>query len=207
MSIKKYTPIIFVLIIVGLIAGGYFFIWPKYQEFNQKKQEVEFTDEEFRAKEEYLLNIENNLKELSKYKEEVSKIDSVLPSDPSIAALMNYFQKESSQNGLILKKIDVSGLFTEAEAQSKIQKMPFSITVSGSYDSFKNFVLAVYKNTRLIEIKSIEFSTNYEETKKGIIAKDLFDFDLEVETQSYNQFYTASQPTTDQTGGERPLEQ
>jgi type IV pilus assembly protein PilO len=207
MSIKKYTPIIFVLIAVGLIAGGYFIIWPKYQEFKQKKQEVEFTDEEFRAKEEYLLNIENNLKELSKYEEEVSKIDSALPSDPSIAALMNYFQKESSQNGLIMKKIDVSGLFTGAEAQSKIQKMPFSITVSGSYDSFKNFVLAVYKNTRLIEIKSIEFSGLSEKTEKGLKVKDLFDFSLEVETQSYNQFYAAPQPAAGQTGGEGTLEQ
>lgn len=205
MLIKKYAPIIFVLIAVGLIAGAYFLIWPKYQEFNLKKQEVGFTDEEFRIKEEYLLNIENNLKELSKYEEEVSKINSALPSDPSIAALLNYFQKESSQNGLILKTIDVSGLFTQAEAQSKIQKMPFSLTVSGSYNSFKNFVLAVYKNTRLIGIKSIKFSSNYEETEKGITAKDLFEFDLEVETQSYNPFYAAPLPT-DQLSGEEPLE-
>ena len=194
MSIKKYAPIIFVLIIIGLIAGGYFIIWPEYQEFKQKKQEVDFTDEEFRAKEEYLLNIENNLKELSKYEEEVSKINSALPSDPSIAALVNYFQKESSQNGLILKEINVSGLFNQAETQSKIEKMPFSLTVSGSYSSFKNFVLAVYKNTRLIEIKSIKFSSAFEGTEKGPKAKDLFDFSLEVETQSYNPLYSALQP-------------
>lgn len=205
MSIKKYAPIIFVLIIIGLIAGGYFFIWPKYQEFNQKKKEVEFTDEEFRAKEEYLFNIENTLKELLKYGEEVSKVDSALPSDPSIAALLNYFQKESSQNGLILKNIDVSGLFTQEVAQDKIQKMPFSLTVSGSYGSFKNFVSAVYKNTRLIEIKSIKFSSVSQETEKSPALKDLFDFELEVETQSYNLFYVSPQPTN-QTGQEEPLE-
>src|SRR4030043_329314 len=205
MSIKKYTPIIFVLIIIGLIAGGYFFIWSKHQEFNQKKQEVEFTDEEFRAKEEYLLNIENTLKELSKYSEEVSKIDSALPSDPSIAALLNYFQKESSQNGLILKNIDVSGLFTQEASTDKIQKMPFSLTVAGSYASFKNFVLSIYKNTRLIEIKSINFSGVSQETEKGPVAKDLFDFDLEVETQSYNPFYVSPQPA-DQANLEEPLE-
>lgn len=198
MSIKKYTPIIFVLIIIGLIAGGYFFILPKYQEFNQKKKEVEFTDEEFRAKEEYLFNIENTLKELLKYEEEVSKIDSALPSDPSIAALLNYFQKESSQNGLILKDIDVSGLFTQEAAGDKIQKMPFSLTVAGSYASFKNFVLAVYKNTRLIEIKSIKFSNVFQETEKGPVTKDLFDFALEVETQSYNPFYLSPEPTEEQ---------
>lgn len=190
MSIKKYAPIIFVLIIIGLISGGYFFIWPKYQEFNQKKKEVEFTDEEFRLKEEYLLNIENTLKELSKYSGEVSIIDSALPSEPSIAALLNYFQKETSQNGLILKDIDVSGLFIQEPAKSKVQKMPFSLAVAGSYNSFKNFVLAVYKNTRLIEIKSIKFSGASQETETGSRAKDLFDFNLEVETQSYNPNYS-----------------
>jgi len=204
MPIRKYTPIIFAVIIIGLIAASYFLIWPKYQEFNVKRQEVEFTDEEFRVKEEYLLNIENNLKELSKYSEEISKIDSALPSDSSIATLLNYFQKESSQNGLILKQIDISDFFSQEAAAAKVPKIPLSLIVSGSYNSFKNFVLAVYRNSRLIEIKSIKFIAKTEETEKSPTVKDLFDFNLEIETQSYNPSYTPPQPI-EQTGGEELL--
>jgi len=115
---------------------------------------------------------------LSTYKEQLSKIDSALPKDPSVAALFNFFQKTSSENGLILTEVDMSGLFSSESSGERIQKMSFSISVSGSYSAFKNFLSAVYRNSRLIKVKSISFSSSEQR-------KDLFDFNLNLETQSY----------------------
>lgn len=183
-SIKKYIPFIFVGILILLIIAGYFFIWPKFQEFKQKKEEIETKDEEIRKKEEYLLNLENLSKELANYEDEIIKIDLALPSKPSVAAIFNYLQKTSSQNGLILKDIDISRLFPiENLTGEKIKKMPFSISITGSYVSFKNFIWNLYKNTRLIEIKSIDFSSNLDEDS------ELFDFNLDIETHAYSPFY------------------
>ena len=188
MTIKKIIPIIFISIIILLIGAGYFLVWPKFQDFRAKRKEIEVKKEEITLKEEYLLNLSNVSEELLMYKDEISKIDSVLPVDPSVAALFSYFQKTSSENGLIFKEIDVSQLFGSQQTKStegKIRKMPFSIMLTGSYASVKNLILAVYLNARLIEIKSMDFSLFSEEE-----VKNLFDFSLKVETQSYNPSYT-----------------
>ena len=189
MLTSKHTfLIILICLLIPLALGGYFLCWPKYQEFKGKKVEIEIKDEEIRKKEEYLLNLGILSERLSTYKEQLSKIDSALSKDPSVAALFNFFQKTISENGLVLTDIDVSKLFpSEDSAQQssaqegsaeRIQKMPFSISVSGSYSAFKNFLSVIYINSRLIEVKSISFSSSEE-------GKDLFDFNLNLETQSY----------------------
>ncbi len=180
---KKITIILLICLFILLILGGYFLCWPKYQEFKGKKAELETKDEDIKSKEEYVSNLEILSEKLSGYDEEVSKIDSALPTEPSVAALFNFFQKISSENGLILTEIDVSELFslegsTLEDSEERIQKMFFSISVNGSYSAFKNFLSAVYLNSRLIEVKSISFFSSEEK-------KDLFDFNLTLETHAY----------------------
>lgn len=184
MSIKKYIPLILALIFILLIGGGYFLISPKFQDLRIKKLEIETQDEEFRRKEEHLLNLENTLEGLSKYEDQIAKINSALPSRFSEPDLLNYLQRLSSENGLILKEINASSLFAVKEIPGeKIKKLPLSINLAGSYTSLKSFISSIYKSARLIEIKSISFLTI---TEEGVEAKDLFDFQLELETHSYN---------------------
>lgn len=184
MKIKKYIPLILALIFILLIGGGYFLISPKFQDLRRKKLEIETQDEEFRRKEEHLLNLENTLEGLSKYEDQIAKINSALPSRRSEPDLLNYLQRLSSENGLILKEINTSSLFAvKGILGEKIKKLPLSVNLTGSYTSLKNFISSIYKSARLIEIKSISFSTTITE---GTEAKDLFDFQLELETHSYN---------------------
>jgi len=137
MPTSKHTfLIILICLLIPLALGGYFLCWPKYQEFKEKKVEVETKDEEIRKKEEYLLNLEILSEKLLAYEEQLSKIDLALPKDPSVAALFNFFQKTSSENGLILTNIDVGELFSLEAPEERIQKMPFSFSVSGSYSAF-----------------------------------------------------------------------
>ncbi len=85
---------------------------------------------------------------------------------------------------MILKEINTSSLFAVKEIPGeKIKKLPLSVNLAGSYTSLKSFISSIYKSARLIEIKSISFLTIIEE---GTEAKDLFDFQLELETHSYN---------------------
>jgi len=182
MKIKKYIPLILVLVFILLIGGGYFLISPKFQDFRIKKIEIETRDEEFRKKEEHFLNLENTLEQLSKYEDEISKINSALPSKPLEPDLLNYFQRLSSENGLILKDINIASLLSaQGVPGEKIKKLSFSVNLTGSYASFKSFILNLYRNARLIEIKSISFSGGSKE-----MTQDLFDIQLELETHSYN---------------------
>jgi Tfp pilus assembly protein PilO len=184
MSIKKYIPLILVLVFILLIGAGYFLISPKYQDLKRKRAEVETRDEEFRVKEEHFLNLENTLNTLSNYEDKISKINSALPSRSSEPDLLNYFQKTSSENGLILKGINANSLFSaEGLPGEKIKKLPLSVDLIGSYASLKSFIFSIYKSARLIEIKSISFSVALEE---GTETRDLFDFNIELETHAYD---------------------
>jgi len=173
---KQIISIILICLFALLALGGYFLCWPRYKEFQEKKSEIETKDEEIRLKEEYLSNLETLSEKLLTYSEQLSKIDSAFPVNPSSAVIFNFFEKASSQNGLILTQVDMSE--TQESSEGRIQEIPSSISVSGSYSAFKNFLSAVYASSRIIEVKSINFSSSEE-------GKDLFDFDLELKTQSY----------------------
>ncbi len=176
----RIIPIIIVIILIALILGGYFLLWPKYQEFKSKKLEVETKDENIRQKGEYLSRLESNANKLSEYANELSKIDTALSVDPSKPNLYNFILKTSAENGLILNSVDIGEVSSEEE---EIQKIPLSISVSGSYPAFKNFLSVIYKNTRLFEINSISFSSPGE-TEEG---RELFIFSLVFETHVYKE--------------------
>lgn len=175
--IQKYLPIIVILVLILLIiAGGYFFCWPKYQQFSVKKQELETKDEEIKKREEYLAGLESLLEKLKSFEQEISKIETALPTQPSIAALFKFLQKTSSENGLILEDTNIGQLYNLEKTEGRVQKMPFSISLTGSYSSFKNFLSSLYQNSRLIEVKLISFSSPTEEES------NLFTFELTLET-------------------------
>ena len=175
--ISKQIILIILFCFFALLAlGGYFLFWPKYEEFQEKKSEIETKDEEIRLKEEYLSSLESSSEKLLTYSEQLSKVNSAFPVNPSSAVIFDFFQKASSENGLILTRIDMGKM--EQKSEERIQEISFSISVSGSYSAFKNFLSVIYVSSRMIEVKSINFSSPIEK-------KDLFDFNLELKAQSY----------------------
>jgi len=182
--LKRYTPIFIILIIFAIAAAGYFFVWPLNGEYTDIKKVFDIKDEEVKAKQEYLPKLEAISQRLSEYSEEIAIVNSAIPSDVSIAALFDYFEKMTAQSGLILKNVDGSKLFDSSPAvatgefSEKIEKMPFSATLTGEYDSFKNFLKDIYLSSRMININLAEFSLIEEDST-------LFDFKINLETQSY----------------------
>lgn len=178
---QRIIPIIIIIFLALLILGACFLWWPQYQEFQNKNTEIAGRDEEIRQKQERLSGLEDISAKLSEYTSEIAKINSALPADPSITAMFSFIQKKASENGLILSNIDIGGIYSLKAGEERIQKMPFSISVSGSYPSFKNFLSSLYKNSSLVKVKSISFSSPPEE-KGG----SLFIFNLNLETRAYN---------------------
>lgn len=175
MSQKNLSIIIIVVLSLLIVIGGYLIWWPRYQEFKDKKEELETKDERIKEREGYLVNLKNLSEKLSSYQEEISKIETALSTEPSIAALFEFLKKTSSENGLLIKDTDIGGLYSPKSSGEKIQKMPFSVSFIGSYSSFKNFLSSLYQSSRLIEAKSIKFSSPL----KG---ENFFTFDLGLET-------------------------
>lgn len=169
----------FIVIAICLIVSlglGFGIILPKHQGIKNLQFEIEKKEIELRYKEEYFSHLWEISEKLKEFEKSLAKIDSAIPQEPSLPSLFNFLEKISSQSGLLLKKVGpVSSV--SLDEKPEIQEHSFSISLLGSYSAFKNFLTSLEKSARLIEVKSISFSS----PKKGTS----FDFNLLIKVHSY----------------------
>jgi len=212
--IRKYSLAITLALVVLFLAGGYFFWWPRYNEYKTNGKILEYKGLETENKRNYLEEIEAKINILSDYQEEIIKINSAIPIyDFSEVALFSFIQKTCSENGLVLLNL---GLADQQSVQDinrqvsgkkvwEITSLPFDISVAGSYSSLKNFLSAVYKNSRIIEVEAVSFSAEEPEVdEKGRKKepKDMYEFDLEL---AANYYIEKTEPVSPAAPEELPL--
>lgn len=169
-------PIIIAVCVLIVIALGVLLIWPKYLILKDSLVKVEKKAIELKYITDYFADLKKISEDLKGYEAELLKIESALPSDPSLPSLLHFIQTEASQNGLILKRISSASVGPLAK-DSDVKEQSLSIELSGFYPAFKNFLAVLEKSGRLIEIEQISFSASKE--KEPII------FTLEIKTYSY----------------------
>ena len=180
----RLVLIISAIVSVFSLAGGYLFCFPKYQEFRNEKKLISQENIALKEKSEHFSKLEEVFKELDNHKDDISKIDSSLPSRVSLPILFNLIKNISERNKLVLGSISSSvssssknssagNSETEGNKIEGVKNISISISLVGSYQDFKNFLSSIYKSARLIEVNSISFSSSSE---------DLFNFSLSLET-------------------------
>ncbi len=156
-NLINFTSVATVVSFLIVIAVSFFVLWPNFQELKVVQANIEKKEAEFKSKREYLQILEEIKAELEESKEELLKINTALPSDPSVPSLFNYLQSVASGSGLIVAEISPfavspSGVFSD------LKEITFNIKISGSYSSVKSFILTLERTARLIEIESISLS-------------------------------------------------
>lgn len=175
-KIMQKITIATIIIILCLVAGIIFFGWDEYKEFNNLKFQLESSKADLKSKQEYFSKLNEVLAKLNENDVELAKIDSALPATSVVPEMVNFLAEKSSQNGLILEKVD-SEKISPLTKGSKIQKVSLDLTLSGFYPALRNFISSLQNSAKIIEINSIKFS----EPKQG----DVFSFNLIIETYSY----------------------
>lgn len=169
-------PLTIAICLFLTLAIGVVLLWPKYQDFKSLQEKTFQKRTELQYKEEYFSNLKELSEELKKYSESLSKIDSILPSAPSLPALFDFLGKNSAQSGLILTSIgQVSSQPLEQRPDIKVHSL--NLSLFGSYSSFKNFLSALEKSARFIETEAISLS--------ALEKKPTFKFDLKIKFYSY----------------------
>lgn len=145
-----------------IIILGTFFTWPQYQSVRGLGIEIREKNQELQSKEEYFSKVKDVSKQLEEYQEEVLKIDSSLPSDPSLPSLFNFLDKTAAESGMILVQV---GGFSISPSRTKngLKEILADISVSGDYESFKNFTTALENTSRIIELENINFAYSEKE--------------------------------------------
>lgn len=183
------TRLFIILIsLVVILVIGVFLIWPKYQELKVAQLKLVQKQVELENLGQYNLQLEEHFRKLQQYEKELAYIDFALPSDFDFPSLFHFLQKTCSQNGLVLKNIGPSFVppadaseeeVSNGQAPQKktIRGLATTLELSGSYKAFLNFLSALEKSARLIEVESISFSSPEGE--------DIFSFQLLVKAHSY----------------------
>lgn len=151
--------IIAVSLLISIIMAA-FLVWPKYQEFSNLKNQLEQKRTKLENQNRYVQQLEAADAKLQEKEELVSKVNSALPIGPDIPSLLEFLQEASLQTGVSLEKID----WQEARLDEKerIKDYSLGLSFSGSYFAFKNFLYALERSARLIDVFQISFTTSPE---------------------------------------------
>ncbi len=171
---RSLTTIIIIFFISLFV--GVFLVWPKYQELKIKKEELLQKNAELTNLKGYAERLREISEEMKKYSTEIAKIDSALPSKFSLPSFLNYLLKTTSENGLILKNYGASTMPAQGK-EGELKEYNLGLSVFGSYSSFKSFLSALERSSRLIEVENISFSSPEKEKPS--------DFNIGIKVYSY----------------------
>lgn len=163
------------IILIGIAVGGFFvFTKPMYEDISELRAQASSYDEALSNSK----ALENERDKLtSKFngisKEDLDKLKKLLPDNIDNIRLILEIEKIASPYGMLLKDVKynanesqtatpdgvIQGGSPDTGSQDyKILNMEFS--VSGSYNNFLNFTRDLESNLRIIDISSVEFSSD-----------------------------------------------
>lgn len=186
MSISRPLAIIICLFLILSLGIG--LVVSNYQKLSLFKSRVREKTAELQLEKDYFSEIDTFSEKLKENEENLAKIDSSLVIGPNLSSLCYFFQKSASRSGLVLKKISPGSVNNIEEKLIKegwsedLQQTETNLTVTGSYNSFKNFLFTLERTARMIEIENISFSII--SVKEGGIENPI-DFNLKIKTYSY----------------------
>lgn len=158
---------------------GLVLAWPQYQKLQALNLDIKNKQADLQSQETYFTQVKEISAQLQEYPDALAKIASALPKDSSLAALVNFLQANAAQTGLILKKIVLGGATLPSESQRLLIETRLIIQLSGSYESFKDFLGLVENSARLIEVENLSVEIPSKESKESPT------FTLDLKTTSY----------------------
>lgn len=185
-------PIAIALIIFVIILLIFFLVAPAYQNFKDLQVQLAEKKAEYNAEFAYYNQIEGLYADLQVRKDEIVKIDDALPSESNLGQLVYFLQKESTDNGLILKSLSLSKMSSESGAKNQQQNavgdIVFSLSMMGDYPALENFIKSLEKSSRIFEIGNIAFGSS--ELSSGsspspVQTQQGYSFNIQVTTHSY----------------------
>lgn len=182
--------IIILILILAFIAAVIFLDLPKIQKVLGLRKQIEEQKEVFSEKQILSAKIEKLTKDYEENEEDLKKVSYILPSGQDIANLIVQLEALALDGGLILEKIEffvpdepaVSKAGELRQQEGAVAKDYQSLTINlkliGDYLAFNSFLRAVEENIRLMDISSIDFST--QSMAEGEIL--FFNFNLKLDT-------------------------
>jgi Tfp pilus assembly protein PilO len=182
--------IILIVLILAFIGVVIFLDVPGVQGVLQLRKDIEMQKQILLDKQDFLATVKELSGAYKKNKENIDKINFILPLKEDIPNLLVQVEALVLEQGLVLDKLEVNTPTEEATgrvidprdlsagqgtANTKYKTLTIDLAFTGDYSALKNFLKATEENMRLIDIDSIGISPESE-------ASGIFKFILSLKT-------------------------
>ncbi len=177
--------------ILAIILVGSFVIWPLSLSLFESINQVNKEEGRLRDLQDLIAKTEELTQEYQIMSSEINKFFLALPDEKEIPYLLVQFEDLAIRSGLLFESVDFGqqegkrkiavGLAKEQnEVQSSLQaqsfnSIPVSISVSGSYQAFKDYLKGLEKSARMMNVSSINFAQS--DAGSGL-ASEMFRYNL-----------------------------
>lgn len=167
MNKNAITILILLLAIIAVIFG---LMIPFYNQVRGTKNELEKNQKIFIETEETVELIKQLAPKYEAALKEFNQIDSVLPDEEDFSGLIVNFEDMALKGGIFLESIAFQPGTPRSTATEKplgliFKTVGLQLRAMGTYESSKNFIKAIEKNIRLMDIGNIKLNT--QERKEG----------------------------------------
>jgi Tfp pilus assembly protein PilO len=151
-----------VLLVVISIVLGYFLVWPKWNDYKLTKASLA----DALAAQEQLKKGQQDLNaflaEYNQHSNDATRVNQALPlSETQLHNVLNDLDTITKASGITLGQfsiLDTQGSDNLGAATYSIQSLDLSLTGSGTYSSFRNFIGSLENNLRIMDIKNATLS-------------------------------------------------
>lgn len=172
-SASSQTGLAILLLIVIILAGGWFALKPAFGNYKTAKSNLSATESRLEEKKQAQQSIEKLIADYDSNQQKIEILQSTLPKDLETPQILAMLESLSLQNGLIVEAITISdeeltkltqnqSIPTPVETQSNpgevLHTASIGVDLTGSQESFRIWLSALEKNLRLFDIQLLSTS-------------------------------------------------
>jgi Tfp pilus assembly protein PilO len=138
------------------IAGIIFWIllMPMYDQVMLQRDAIAQRGDILQNRNSIIANISALTQQYAQRSSDIARFTSIVPTEKSAPELVSSLQALANNNGLQITTIALSGGVNQDK--NPYQEQSIDIGVNGTYPAFKNFLLALENNIRIIDIISFD---------------------------------------------------
>lgn len=144
----------------GLIAIAMILFWtlvlPFYNEVSDLDTAVKEEEDLLKSRNTIITNIDNLNKEYQKRISEIAKLSAIVPSKKSLAEVLSAINDVSNKSGVELFSSSITGQKSSDTDTNSYNVLTLDMNLNGSYLGLTNFLKALEKNLRLVDITSVD---------------------------------------------------
>lgn len=150
---KNYTG-------AGLIAIAVVLFWvmalPLYNRISDLDVAIQEREDLLNTRSTIMANIKKLNQEYQRRLSDITKLSTIVPPKKSIAEVLSAINDISTKNGVELFSSSIIGQRTSDADATPYNLLSLEIGLNGSYPSLTNFLRALEKNLRLVDIASVD---------------------------------------------------